>query len=71
MTRQHAEQVLIERRRKAYDPWVVDQFLRLLDRLEEMETAEQMRTFAEQAASHSGRIDQFEAISATTAEERE
>lgn len=71
MTRQHAEQVLLERRGKAYDPWVVDQFLRLLDNLEEIEAEEQKRTFAERAASSDHPAAQFDTISATTAEDRE
>src|SRR5678809_467859 len=39
-SRQHAEQVLRERRGVMYDPWVVDQFLKLLHRLEQLDAAE-------------------------------
>jgi putative nucleotidyltransferase with HDIG domain len=71
MTRQQAEGVLKERRAKAYDPWIVDQFLNLLDKLEELEASSSSLGLS--AATHSQSISpiQLEAISATTAEERE
>ncbi len=70
MTRQQAEQQLRDRRGKAYDPWIVDQFIGMLDRLEEMEATEQRQALA------GNRTDslvpaQLDVITATTAEERE
>lgn len=68
-TRQHAEQVLRERRGSWYDPWVVDEFLRILDKLERMD-AEDQRDGSEAAIP--GLIPaQLDVIAATTAEERE
>jgi len=68
-SREHAEQVLRERRDSWYDPWVVDEFLRILDELERLDAEEQ------QAAEgiHTPRFapSQLDAITATTAEERE
>jgi putative nucleotidyltransferase with HDIG domain len=68
MTRQQAEQVLRDRRGTVYDPWVVDEFLRILDGLE--------KSWATQDAI--GPVfaplltpAQLDVISATTAEERE
>ncbi len=43
MTRQQAEQVLKDRRGTAYDPWIVDQFIKILDDLEEMDAAERRK----------------------------
>jgi hypothetical protein len=71
MPRQQAEQVLRERRGKAYDPWIVDQFLRLLDRLEDMDAAEKKRTSPSHIGSTEPVPHQLDVISATTAEERE
>jgi hypothetical protein len=69
MARQQAELVLRERRGKNYDPWVVDQFLKLLDKFEQEEAEEQARAGA---AGHLNRGQtQYEVISATTAEDRE
>jgi putative nucleotidyltransferase with HDIG domain len=72
MTRQQAEQQLKERRGKSYDPWIVDQFLGLLDNLEELEAKEQRRALAG-GSTEPGYLApaQLDAISATTAEERE
>jgi putative nucleotidyltransferase with HDIG domain len=70
MTRQQAESVLKERRGKAYDPWIVDQFLAILDRLEAGDLAERDRVSASEA-THAISPAQLDAISATTAEERE
>jgi len=72
MTRQQAEQELRDRRGKVYDPWVVDQFLRILDSLEEMERIEQLKALAPGAdpAATLG-PGQLEVISATSAEDRE
>jgi putative nucleotidyltransferase with HDIG domain len=72
LTRQQAEQELRDRRGTAYDPWVVDTFLALLDDLEEAEAADRRK----HAASPRARLsevspDQLDVISATTAEERE
>jgi putative nucleotidyltransferase with HDIG domain len=73
MTRQQAEQVLTERRGRAYDPWVVDQFVGLLDKLEAMDAADAKGRLA--AADGHGREPlppgRFDVITATTAEERE
>jgi putative nucleotidyltransferase with HDIG domain len=68
-SRQHAEQVLRERRGSWYDPWVVDAFLGLLDKLEREE-------FEEQKKATSNEVPlplpaQLDVITATTAEERE
>jgi len=73
LSRQQAEQVLLEKRGKAYDPWIVDEFLRLLDRLEAMDQAEDAARKNGEASSSAARSvpDQLEAIAATTAEERE
>lgn len=71
MTRQQAEQVLRERRGKAYDPWIVDQFLRILDKLENQESAELLRLSPNRGVQQDGGPAQLDAISATTAEERE
>ena len=70
MTRQQAEQVLLERRGKHYDPWVVDRFLQILDRLERQEAEEQRQANAAFIESGGSRA-QYEAIAATTAEDRE
>jgi putative nucleotidyltransferase with HDIG domain len=69
-SREHAEQVLRERRGSWYDPWIVDEFLGILDHLERMDTEEAH----DGGTSHvAARISpaQLEAITATTAEERE
>jgi putative nucleotidyltransferase with HDIG domain len=71
MSRQQAEQELRERRGKVYDPWVVDQFLRILDRLEEIEAAEQRKSKAATVATVPLASTQLDVISATTAEDRE
>ena len=68
-TRQHAEQVLRERRGTRYDPWVVDEFLRILDRLERMDAEESLVTPGAEAPVLSP--SQLDVIAATTAEERE
>lgn len=70
-SREHAEQVLKERRGVMYDPWVVDEFLRILDKLERLEATE--RQEAGQAGSVASGLApaQLEVISATTAEDRE
>jgi putative nucleotidyltransferase with HDIG domain len=72
MTRQRAEQVLRERRGKAYDPWVVDSFLSILDRLEEAEAAERKQAFSGEIKPET-RIGgaQLDVITAATAEDRE
>jgi putative methionine-R-sulfoxide reductase with GAF domain len=72
MTRQQAEQVLKDRRAKMYDPWVVDEFLSILDRLEAQQDADGSISIGGQTIS-TPRLTpaQLEVISATTAEERE
>jgi putative nucleotidyltransferase with HDIG domain len=69
-TREHAEQVLRERRGTWYDPWVIDTFLGILDDLERLDAEESER---ESAANGLGETPatQLEVITATTAEERE
>lgn len=68
-SRQHAEQVLKDRRGSWYDAWVVDAFLKLLDDLEAQDRAEQDTTDTAQVAL--ALPTQLDVISATTAEERE
>lgn len=69
-SREHAVQVLRERRGSWYDPWVVDQFLSILDRLERMDAEEEHRQSAEQPLLNLA-ANQLGVITATTAEERE
>jgi len=71
MTRQQAEHILIDRRGTMYDPWVVDGFLRILDRLEAIDEAEGRNVPG--AATSMGHLahSALEVISAATAEERE
>jgi putative nucleotidyltransferase with HDIG domain len=68
-SREHAEQVLRERRGLWYDPWVVDEFLRILDRLERLNAQEQQEV--EGLPSPRLAPTQLDVIAATTAEERE
>lgn len=71
MTRQQAEQILLDRRGKMYDPWVVDGFLEILDRLEEIDAAEGRNRAADPAIAGVHRSPALDVISAATAEERE
>jgi putative nucleotidyltransferase with HDIG domain len=71
MTRQQAEQELRDRRGKAYDPWVVDRFLEILDRLEESDAAEKTQGASNGPAAPAIHGHQLDVISATNAEERE
>ena len=69
MARQQAEQVLRDRRGSMYDPWVVDEFLRILELWMPAEASHDGG-----AASASAPLllpAQLDVISATTAEERE
>jgi putative nucleotidyltransferase with HDIG domain len=68
-SRQHAEQVLRERRGIWYDAWVVDAFLGILDKLER-EESEAQRVGAVSATPLAFPA-QLDAITATTTEERE
>lgn len=68
-SRQHAEQVLKERRGKWYDPWVVDAFLGILDDLEREDQIQQKQS--EVAPDALPLPTQLDVIAATTAEERE
>jgi hypothetical protein len=72
MTRQQAEQELKDKRGTAYDPWVVDNFIRILDKLEEAEAAER-RNGASGVLGPGAYLapEQLDVIAATTAEERE
>jgi hypothetical protein len=72
MSRQQAERELKERRGRVYDPWVVDQFLKILDRLEQMEAAEQRKAAGAPPITAAPLAStQLDVISATTAEDRE
>ncbi|MCC7009886.1 MAG: HD domain-containing protein [Acidobacteria bacterium] len=73
MTRQQAEQELKDKRGSAYDPWVVDNFLKILDRLEQADIADQRLATIHDRDSAARTIApaQLEVIAATTAEERE
>jgi hypothetical protein len=71
MTREQAEHILVDRRGTMYDPWVVDGFLRILDRLEAIDAAEGRGS--EQPATTGSPLanSALDVISAATAEERE
>jgi putative nucleotidyltransferase with HDIG domain len=69
-SREHAEQVLRERRGSWYDPWVVDGFLKIVDVLERID-AEEMETDEPTPFNSKSASKQLDVISATTAEERE
>lgn len=69
-SREHAVQVLRERSGTFYDPWVIDQFLTILDDLERAEAEEVLRDAAAHPEAHAI-PRQLEVITATTAEERE
>jgi GAF domain-containing protein len=71
MTRQQAEHILLDRRGTMYDPWIVDGFLRILDRLEEIDAAEGRSAPALVAAQGHIANATLDVISAATAEERE
>jgi putative nucleotidyltransferase with HDIG domain len=69
-SRQHSEQVLRERRGVMYDPWVVDVFLGILDKLERIEASREGGD--SRSGLSSGTVpSQYEVINATTAEDRE
>jgi putative nucleotidyltransferase with HDIG domain len=68
-SRQHAEQVLRERRGTWYDAWVVDAFLSIVDKLEREENEDQK--VGGTSATPLVLPAQLEVITATTAEERE
>jgi len=70
MTRQQAEQILIDRRGVMYDPYVVDGFIRILDRLERIDEAEG-RNAPHHFSIAGAASPALEIISAATAEERE
>ncbi len=69
-SREHAEQVLRERRGVWYDPWVVDEFLKIVDDLERADAEEDKKVAAGEPQSQPS-ANQLEVIAATTAEERE
>jgi putative nucleotidyltransferase with HDIG domain len=71
MTRQQAEQELRDRRGRAYDPWVVDRFLEILDRLEESDAAAAKENANAGPTAPTIPGHQLDVISATNAEERE
>jgi putative nucleotidyltransferase with HDIG domain len=66
MTRQQAEQILLDRRGTMYDPWVVDGFRGILDKLEAIDAAE-----GHSVKSPGSTAATLDVISAATAEERE
>ena len=66
MTRQQAEHILLDRRGTMYDPWVVDGFRGILDKLEAIDAAEGRDEPAQSTAAAT-----LDVISAATAEERE
>jgi putative nucleotidyltransferase with HDIG domain len=68
--REHAEQVLLERRGTWYDPWVIDEFLRILDQLELADAEDARHEVGTQPLLALG-ATQLGVIAATTAEERE
>jgi putative nucleotidyltransferase with HDIG domain len=68
-SRQHAEQVLRERRGSWYDAWVVDAFIAIVDKLEREENEEQR--VGGTSTTPLALPAQLEVITATTAEERE
>jgi putative nucleotidyltransferase with HDIG domain len=70
MSRQQAEQILIDRRGSMYDPWVVDGFLKILDRLEAIDEAEGRGRGTADTTAHLS-TPALDVISAATAEERE
>jgi hypothetical protein len=70
MTRPQAEEVLRERRGKTYDPWVVDQFTAIIDQLEQTEALERAKG-GHPDTEHANIVPQFDAIIATSAEDRE
>lgn len=71
MTRQQAEQILLDRRGVMYDPWVVDGFIRILDKLEAIDEAEGRHALSQSGAGGAYASPALEVISAATAEERE
>lgn len=71
MTRQQAEQILTDRRGTMYDPWVVDGFIEILDKLEEIDAAEGRNAETEADLAQNSRSPALDVISAATAEERE
>ncbi len=68
-SREHAEQVLRERKGAFYDPWVVDEFLKILDKLEQLDAEEQ--ALGPNTTTPLLIPAQLDVIAATTAEERE
>lgn len=71
MTRQQAEQILLDRRGTMYDPWVVDGFVSILDQLEAIDVAEGRTNSSGIGAISKNDNPALEVISAATAEERE
>jgi putative nucleotidyltransferase with HDIG domain len=69
-SREHAEQVLRERRGTWYDPWVVDEFLTIVADLERTDEEEAKKVAAGEPQSPPA-ASQLDVIAATTAEERE
>jgi len=70
MARSQAEQVLKERRGRAYDPLIVDRFLEILDKLEATEAQEVQSSLSVDRSNAPAKL-QLDVITATTAEERE
>lgn len=73
MTRQQAEQELKDKKGTAYDPWIVDSFIGILDELEAADLADQQIPTIREKETRAKSIapEQLDVIAATTAEERE
>ena len=52
-SREHAEQVPKERRASWYDPWIVDEFLRILDKLERLDAEDVHGSISESSMARS------------------
>jgi putative nucleotidyltransferase with HDIG domain len=71
MNRGQAEQILRDRRNKMYDAFIVDEFVKILDKLERIEAAEHGSSPEASVSSPRLKPAQLDVISSTTAEERE
>jgi hypothetical protein len=69
MTREQAEKILRDRRGTMYDPWVVDGFLAIIDRLEQLDAAEE-HTGLDHSVARGLMPAQLDVIKAATIEDR-